>query len=123
MVMSVSVTIERYRDPSVRLSHGGGAAAVRYRHACCLQLSHMRTEDPSADGRRSAASRTAILENVLGVLGSRRKFVEFVKVRECEPLLWHGQWRQREFKVGGTSLVSRLSACLTEANWWRLITE
>ena len=33
------------------------------------------------------------------------------------------QWRQREFKVGGTSLVSRLSACLTEANWWRLITE
>jgi len=95
MVMSVSVTmpppyggIERYRDPSVRLSHG--AAAVRYRHACCLQLSHMRTEDPSADGRRSAASRTAILENVLGVLGSRGKFLEFVTVRECEPLLWHG---------------------------------
>ena len=26
------------------------------------------------------------------------------------------QWRQREFKVEGTSLVSRLSACLTEAN-------
>jgi len=34
------------------------------------------------------------------------------------------QWRQREFKVGGgTSLVSRLSACLTEANLWRLIAE
>ena len=33
------------------------------------------------------------------------------------------QWRQREFKVGGTSLVSRLSAYLTEANWWRLIAE
>ena len=33
------------------------------------------------------------------------------------------QWRQREFKVGGTSLVSRLSTCLTEANWWRLIAE
>ena len=33
------------------------------------------------------------------------------------------QWRQREFKVGGTSLVSRLSAFLTEANWWRLIAE
>ena len=33
------------------------------------------------------------------------------------------QWRQREFKVGGSSLVSRLSACLTEANWWRLIAE
>jgi len=33
------------------------------------------------------------------------------------------QCRQREFKVGGTSLVSRLSACLTEANWWRLIAE
>ena len=25
------------------------------------------------------------------------------------------QWRQRKIKVGGTSLVSRLSACLTEA--------
>jgi len=33
------------------------------------------------------------------------------------------QRRQRELKVGGTSLVSRLSACLTEANWWRLIAE
>ena len=34
------------------------------------------------------------------------------------------QWRQHEFKVGGgTSLVSRLSACLTEAKWWRLIAE
>ena len=34
------------------------------------------------------------------------------------------QWHQREFKLGsGTSLVSRLSACLTEANWWRLIAE
>jgi len=33
------------------------------------------------------------------------------------------QCRQREFKVGGTSLVSRLSACLTVANWWRLIAE
>jgi len=33
------------------------------------------------------------------------------------------QWRQRELKVGGTSLASRLSACLTEANWWRLIAE
>ena len=33
------------------------------------------------------------------------------------------QWRQREFKVGRTSLVSRLSAFLTEANWWRLIAE
>ena len=28
-----------------------------------------------------------------------------------------------EFKVGVTSLVSRLSVCLTEANWWRLIAE
>jgi len=24
---------------------------------------------------------------------------------------------------GGTSLVSRLSACLTKAKWWRLIAE
>jgi len=24
-------------------------------------------------------------------------------------------------RLGGTSLVSRLSACLTEANWWRLM--
>jgi len=36
----------------------------------------------------------------------------------------YNQWRgQREFKVGRTSLASRLSACLTEANWWRLIAE
>ena len=31
-----------------------------YRHAGCLQRSHVRTADPFADGRRSAASRTAI---------------------------------------------------------------
>jgi len=36
------------------------AAALGYRHAGCLQLGHVRTADPSADGRRSAASRTAI---------------------------------------------------------------
>jgi len=36
------------------------AAALGYRHAGCLQLSHVRTADPSADGRRSAESRTAI---------------------------------------------------------------
>jgi len=50
--------IKRYRDPSVCLSHG--AAALGYRHAGCLQLSVVRTADPSADRRRSAASRTAI---------------------------------------------------------------
>ena len=26
-------------------------------------------------------------------------------------------------RLGGTSLVSRLSACLTETNWWRLVAE
>ena len=36
------------------------AAALGYRHTGCLQLSHVRTADPSASGRRSAASRTAI---------------------------------------------------------------
>ena len=35
-------------------------AALGYRRAGCLQLSHVRTADPSADGRRSAASRIAI---------------------------------------------------------------
>ena len=54
--------IERYRDPSVCLSHG--AAALGYRHAGCLQLSHRRPAEmcglpeSSAGGRRSAASRT-----------------------------------------------------------------
>jgi len=38
--------------PSVRLSV--------CKHAGCLQLSHVRTADPSADGLKSAASRTAI---------------------------------------------------------------
>ena len=50
--------------PSVRLSHGAAAlgttAALGYRHAGCLQLSHERTAGRSADGRRSAASRTVI---------------------------------------------------------------
>ena len=36
------------------------ASALSYRHASCLQLIRVRTADPSADGRRSAASRTAI---------------------------------------------------------------
>jgi len=36
------------------------AAALFYRHAGCLQFSDVRTADSSADGRRSAASRTAI---------------------------------------------------------------
>jgi len=31
-----------------------------HRHAGCLQLSHVRTADSSADGRRSAENRTAI---------------------------------------------------------------
>jgi len=54
-------SIKRYRDPSVCLSKCyRRAAAVGYRYAGCLQLSHMRTADPSADGHRSAASRTAM---------------------------------------------------------------
>ena len=40
------------------LSHG--AAALGYRQVGCLKVNHVRTADPSADGRRSAASRTAI---------------------------------------------------------------
>jgi len=36
------------------------AAALGYRHAGCLQLSHVRTADLFADGRRSATSRTSI---------------------------------------------------------------
>jgi len=36
------------------------AAALGYRHAGCLQLSQVRIADPSAGGRRSVASRTAI---------------------------------------------------------------
>ena len=34
--------------------------ALGYRHAGCLQLSHVLSADPSADGLRSAASPTAI---------------------------------------------------------------
>jgi len=61
--------IKRYRDRhvclSVCLSHGAVALGAQlpclgYRHAGCLHISHVRTADPSADGRRSAASRTAI---------------------------------------------------------------
>jgi len=47
--------IKRYRVPSVRLSvpwHScrRRAAALGYWHAGCLQLSHVQTADPSADG-------------------------------------------------------------------------
>ena len=51
--------IKRYRDPSVCLSHC--AAALGHRHAGFLQLSRVRTAGLSADGRGSAASRTAIV--------------------------------------------------------------
>ena len=51
--------IKRYCHPSVCPSPRR-AAALGYRHAVCLQLSHVRTADPSADGSRSAASRTTV---------------------------------------------------------------
>jgi len=44
---------------SVRLSVPW-RSCLGYRHAGCLQFSHVRTADRSTDGRRSAASRTAI---------------------------------------------------------------
>ena len=50
------------RDPSVCLSvcpSTRRTAALGYRHAGCLQLSHVRTADASADERRSAASGNA----------------------------------------------------------------
>ena len=62
--------IKRYRDPSVcpsvcsSLGYGTLAAwrsCLGYRHAGCLRwpaTRDVRTADPSADGRRSAASRT-----------------------------------------------------------------
>ena len=55
--------MKRYCDPFVSPSvclSPGRAAALGYWHAGCLQPSQVRTADPSADGRRSAASRTAI---------------------------------------------------------------
>ena len=57
--------IKQYCDPSVCLCLSvcpslRCTAALGYRHAGCLQLSHVQTVDPSMDGRRSAASRTAI---------------------------------------------------------------
>ena len=56
--------IERYRNPSVCLCNGAAALGAQLPQAAgtlgCLQLSHVRTADQSADGRRSAASRTAI---------------------------------------------------------------
>ena len=59
----------------------------------------------------------------VGTVPKRRSGITRSPEMELGHILWSSQWRQREFKVGGTSLVSRLSACLTEAIWWRLITE
>jgi len=56
--------IKWYRYPSVCLSHG--ATALHYRLTGCLQLSYLRTADPSASGCRSAASRPT------GGISSRR---------------------------------------------------
>ena len=50
---------------SVPVCMSNGAAALGYRHAGCLQLSHVRTADASADGHRSAASRSAIGGGIL----------------------------------------------------------
>jgi len=50
----------RRKGRSVRLSIRLSVTALGYRHVGCLQLSHERIADPSADGRRSAASRTDI---------------------------------------------------------------
>jgi len=55
--------IKRYRNPSICPSvcpSHKRAAALGCRHALCLQISRVRTADPSVDGRRFAASRTAI---------------------------------------------------------------
>ena len=51
--LSVRLSVPRRSSPR-------RAAALGYKHAGCLQFNHLRTADLSADGRRSAASRTAI---------------------------------------------------------------
>ena len=68
-----------YYAPGALMGHFGIARSVRLsvpwrsylrcRHASCLQLSRVWTADPSADGRRSAASRTSICR---GGISSRR---------------------------------------------------
>ena len=66
------------------MSHG--AAALGYRHAGCLQLSHVRTADPSADGRRSAASGTSFGGGML----SRRLGAITCYLLVSSSLLWPG---------------------------------
>jgi len=63
---------------SVRLSAQQWLSCLGYRHAGCLQLSHrrplrdVRTADPSADGRRSAAIFAAVELPSAGGISSRR---------------------------------------------------
>ena len=55
--------MKRYRDPSVCLSRGAAALAIGTLAACSWSATRdLLTVDPSADGRRSAASRNAIGE-------------------------------------------------------------
>jgi len=54
---------------SVCLSQPRCTTALGCRHTGCLQLSHVQTADPSADGHRSAVSQTAFGE---GGISSRR---------------------------------------------------
>ena len=68
----------------------------------------------------AAARRSAVnAGSVVGSRGTRLNTNLFCK-NTLHDFRGPHQWRQREFKVGGASLVSRLSACLTEANWWCL---
>jgi len=76
--------IKRYRDPSICVSHG--AAALGYRHAGCLQLSHVRTADPSADGRTSATSGTLFGGGML----SRHLWAITCYLLVSSSLLWPG---------------------------------
>jgi len=68
LIMSPAVGgggIKRYRDTSVYLSDG--AAALGYRHAGCLQLSHRRPPEDRRTGCAKKVGRrlmTTILSNI-----------------------------------------------------------
>ena len=73
-------------------------ASLGYRHAGCLQLSHVWIADPSANGRRSAASRTAIG----GGISSRRPRGDNLRLFDFNTRL---QASRKQFDIGSAKAL------------------
>ena len=93
--------VKRYRDTSV-CPNPKRAADLGYRHAGCLQLSHVRTVDPSADGRRSAASQTVTGGGISSLRHRDDNFFKSIRYSWLHPRQGHRKWPNAEEILWGT---------------------